>query len=214
MDFAVIGLGRFGLSIARTLIELEQDVLGIDILEEVVQRNRDELPNIIQLDSTDEDALKQIGITNFDVVVVAIGQDMEDSILTTAILQELGVQKIVAKADSHQHGRILEKVGAHKVIYPERDMGIRLAHSLVAKNFLDFIELSDAYSIVELNVPKIFLKKSLKELNLRSRYGINVLGIRRGSNFIVSPKAEEIFQEGDVILVLGNIDDLQKLEEK
>jgi len=214
MDFAVIGLGRFGLSIARTLIELEQDVLGIDILADVVQRNRDELPNVIQLDSTDEDALQQIGITNFDVVVVAIGQDMEDSILTTAILQELGVKKIVAKANSHQHGRILEKVGAHKVIYPERDMGIRLAHSLVAKNFLDFIELSDAYSIVELNVPKIFIKKSLKQLNLRSRYGINVLGIRRGSNFIVSPKAEEIFQEGDVILVLGNITDLQKLEEK
>lgn len=214
MDFAIIGLGRFGLSIARTLIELEQDVLGIDILADVVQRNRDELPNIMQLDSTDEDALQQIGITNFDVVVVAIGQDMEDSILTTAILQELGVKKIVAKANSHQHGRILEKVGAHKVIYPERDMGIRLAHSLVAKNFLDFIELSDAYSIVELNVPKFFIKKSLKQLNLRSRYGINVLGIRRGSNFIVSPKAEEVFQEGDVILVLGNITDLQKLEEK
>jgi len=213
-QFAIIGLGRFGASVARTLVNLGAEVLGIDASEERVQANAHHLSHVVQLDATDEEALQQVGINNFDVVVVAIGQDMEASILATAIAKDLQVKLVVAKAMSHQHGRILEKVGADRVIYPERDMGIRVAHSLVAKNFLDFIELSDKYSIVELAVPDFCKGKSLQGLELRSKYGVNVVAIRRPEGIIVSPKAEEMLRPGDVLLVLGSNEDLEHLEEK
>jgi trk system potassium uptake protein len=213
-QFAVIGVGRFGGSVAKTLIEMGNEVLVIDRDPERVQAFASLATHAVEADSTDEKALKALGIRNFDVVVVSIGDDIQASIMTTLILKEMNVSKIVVKARNDLHGKVLYKIGADKVIYPERDMGVRVAHSLVSPNILDFIELSEDYSIMEISAGKTFSGKSLKELNFRARYGCNVIAIKSGDRMNVSPSAHDVIQLGDILVVLGHNRDLKKLEEE
>ncbi len=212
-QYAVIGLGRFGSSVAITLYKLGYDVLAIDTDEERVQSFSNEVTHVVQADSTDEETLKALGIRNFDVVVVAIGDDMESNLLTTLLLKDLGVKYIVAKARNIQHGKMLEKIGADRVIYPERDMGQRVAHNLVSSNILDFIELSPNLSLVEFSAPKFLVDKTLAESDLRAIYSINVVAMKRGSEIIVPPRPNDKIEEGDILIVVGSNDGLRRLED-
>jgi trk system potassium uptake protein len=211
-QFAVIGLGRFGSSVALSLFRQGYDVMAVDTDEERIQRFSDEATHVVQADSTDENALKALGIRNFDVVVVAIGEDIQANVMTTLLLKELGVPYVVAKAKNSLHGRMLEKVGADKVVYPERDMGARVAHNIISRNVLDYIELSPNLSIVEVKAPQELIDKSLQEANLRPRFGINVVAIKRGEELNVSPKAEDTILAGDVLVVIGGNEGIQSLE--
>lgn len=211
-QFAVIGLGRFGSSVARTLYELGHEVLGIDSDADNVQSMSGALTHVVQADATEEDVLRRLGIRNFDVVVVAIGHDIQASVLITLMLKELGVKYVVAKAASDLHGKVLSKIGADRVVYPERDMGIRVAHNLIASNVLDYIELAPEYSIVEMTAGENLAGKSLKELNLRARYGINVMALKRGNEVKLSPGPEDTIATGDVIVLVGPSDELAKIE--
>ncbi|MDT8900973.1 potassium channel family protein [Anaeroselena agilis] len=212
-QFAIIGLGRFGSSVALSLSKAGYDVLAIDSDEERVQKFSDEVTHVVRADTTDEASLKALGIRNFDTVVVAIGEDIQANVLTTLLLKEIGVPHIVAKARNELHGKMLEKIGADRVIYPERDMGMRVAHSLVSANVLDYIELSPNLSLVEVAAPQALLGRSLAEANLRARYGVNVVAIKRGEQIIVPPLPSEKINDKDIMIVVGTNDGVQKLEE-
>lgn len=213
LQFAVIGLGRFGSSVARTLSRMGYEVLAVDVDADKVNDITDEVTYAVQVDAMEEEALKSLGLRNFDVVVVAIGQEIKASILVTVMLKEMGVPKIVAKANDELHGRVLQKVGADVVVFPERDMGVRLAHTLVSRNILDQIHLSPDYSIVEVVTPAKFIGKTLEESALRQKYGVTVLAIRRGKDIIISPGARQVIQEGDVLVAIGRDDRLKQLGE-
>lgn len=211
-SFAVLGLGSFGQSVAKTLYALGHEVLAIDGNEEVVQTISDNVTHAIEGDCRDENVLRAVGIRNFDVVVVAIGQDLEASILITTMLKELGVSYVVAKAHSLMHSRILKKVGADKVVFPELDMGVRVANTLSNVNVVDQLSLSDGYSIVEINCPESWVGKSMIELDIRARYGINVLAVRAGDDIDVSPDPHRIFSKEDVVIVIGADDDMNGIQ--
>jgi trk system potassium uptake protein TrkA len=211
-EYAVIGMGRFGRSVAITLHQLGHQVLAIDKNEEALRAVSDEVTHAVQLDATDEEALRGVGITNFDAVIVAIGDFIEESILTTLLLAELGVEKIVAKAVEDRQGKVLEKVGAHLVVYPERDMGVRIAHTLAAPGVLDYLEISPTFSIEELSVPEAMAGRTLGQLDLKARFGVSVLLIRRDSQLMISPAAETTLQTGDVLVVVGENRHLNRLE--
>ena len=213
-QFVVIGLGRFGSSVAKTLYELGNDVLAIDADEEVIQEIADSVTHAVQADSTDENTLKALGISNFDVAVVTIGSNVQTSIMTALLIKELGVKNILAKAHNELHAKVLQKIGVDKVIFPERDMGVRVAHNLVATSILDYIELSPDYSIAEIISSSDWVGKSLKELNMRAKYGISVMALKRDNEINVSPLAEDIIQEGDVIVAIGGTEELNELENK
>ncbi|MEL7567294.1 MAG: TrkA family potassium uptake protein [Dehalobacterium sp.] len=210
-QFVVIGLGRFGKSVARTLSSLGKDVLGIDLSESEVQAVVNDITHAVQADAREEETLKALGVRNFDVGIVAIGEDLESNILVTVMLKELGIKYVVTKAQSTLHGTVLEKLGADKVIYPEKDMGVRLAHNLVTSNVMDFIELSPNYGVVEIVAPAKFTNKSLGELNLRAKYGINVMTIKRETDIIIAPGADAIIEENDVLIIVSKTEVLEKL---
>lgn len=210
-QFAVIGIGRFGESLIRELTEMGYEVLAIDAEEERVNNAVNIATHAVQADAMDEHALKALGIRNFDVVVVAIGSNIQANILTTITLKELGVKRVIAKAQNNLHGKVLEKIGADVVIYPERDMAIKLARSLVSKNLLEQINLSKTYSINEMMVPSLLLNRSLNEAGLRKKFGVTILAIRRGENIIVSPSADEQMRQNDILVVLGHNQALEKL---
>jgi len=212
-QFAVIGLGRFGTSVATTLHKMGYEVLAIDNNEERVQEFSNEVTHVVQADTTDEDTLKALGIRNFDVVIVAIGEDIQANILTTLQLKELGVPYIVAKASNQLHGKVLEKLGADRVVYPERDMGQRVAHNLVSSTVMDYIELSPDLNIMEISVPQAIVGKTLAQTDLRAKYGINVVAIKRGDDIIVPPRPSEKIISHDILVVVGNIKGIQRLEE-
>ncbi|MGQ9498010.1 MAG: potassium channel family protein [Desulfotomaculales bacterium] len=211
-QFAVIGLGRFGQSVAITLAKMGYEVLAIDTDEEKVNEIVEHVTHAVQIDALDENALRAVGIRNFDVVIVAIGHDMQASILITVMLKEMGVREVVAKARTELHGRVLAKVGADKVVFPERDMGVRVARALVTKNILDQIELSPDYSILELVAPEEFVGKTLEESGIRLRHGVTVLAIRRGADIIISPGGKQVIEPGDVLVTVGKNDRLKRLE--
>ncbi|EOL48979.1 trk system potassium uptake protein TrkA [Enterococcus phoeniculicola] len=215
-NFAIVGLGRFGGSICRTLIESGQEVLAIDNNEDRVNEYMNIATHAVVANAQDEMTLRSLGIRNFDHVIVAIGEDIQASILVTLMVKEMGVPSVVAKAQNSYHARVLEKIGADRVVHPERDMGIRIAHNLVSKNILDYLELSDDFSLVEIRVanPKFF-NKSLLELNFRQRFGLTVVAIRRSNGeVVVSPDANEFVRENDNLLVIGETDDVDVLDEK
>lgn len=212
-QFAVIGLGRFGGSIAKTLSEMGYEVLAIDCNEQRIQDFSNIVTHAVEADATDEQALKVLGIRNFDVVVVAIGDNIQASILTTLILKEMGVKKIVVKAQNELHGKVLYKIGADKVVFPERDMGIRVVHNLISSNILDIIELADDYSIVEINAGEYFAGKTLKELNIRAKFGCTIMAIKSGDHINIAPLAGDRIHEGDILVVIGHNDDIKRLEE-
>lgn len=212
-QFAVIGLGRFGASVARTLYQQGYEVLAIDSNEERVQAINDEVTQAVQADTTDDNTLKELGIRNFDVVIVAIGEAVQANILTALQLKELGVKYIVAKASSKLHGKLLEKIGADRVVYPERDMGRRVAHNLVSSNVLDYIELSPNLGIVEVTAPQSLVGKSLAETNLRVEFEINVVAIKHGDQLVVPPRPDDRISEQDVLVVVGGSEGIRRLEE-
>ncbi len=212
-QFAVIGLGRFGQSVAKTLYKLNYDVLAIDSDETLVQENVNEVTHAVQADSTDEIALKSLGIRNFDVVVVAIGQNIQASILTTLILKDLGIETIVVKAQNQLHAKVLYKIGASKVVFPERDMGQRVAHNLVTPNILDYIELSEDYSIVEIIASEKMANKSLIELDIRAKFGVSVMALKNNNDINIAPKATDFIKNGDIMVIVGHNKDLRKFEE-
>jgi trk system potassium uptake protein TrkA len=211
-QYAVIGLGRFGSSVARTLCAAGHQVLGIDDQEERVRQNLDHCTRAVEADATDEAALKALGIRNFDTVVVGIGGDIQASILVTLMLKELGVKQVVVKAQSELHGKVLYKVGADRVVFPERDMGTRVARSLVASNILEYIELAPEFSILEILVSEKMVGKNLRQLDMRNRYHVNVIAVKRADAFELSVKADEIMEPGDVLVVVGKNEDLRRLE--
>ncbi len=211
-EFAVIGMGRFGRSVATTLHQLGHRVLAIDEKEDSLRRIADDVTHAVQLDSTDAEALRGLGIANMDAVVVAIGAAMQESILTTLILKELGCKKIVAKASNDLQGKVLERVGADAVIYPERDMGVRIAHTLSSPGVLDYIEISPTFSIEELSVPDRLVGQTLGRLDLKARFGVSVLLIRRDSQLLISPDPDTGLQSGDVLVVVGENRQLTRLE--
>jgi trk system potassium uptake protein len=206
--YAVIGLGRFGSSIAEKLYNAGQEVLGIDVNEERVEDTRLLVTHAIVADTTEEKTLKSIGIRNFETVIVAIGNDMQASILTVLLLKELGVKQVIVKALNKHHGQVLSKVGADLIVYPEKDMGERVAHQLLSPNVLDFIKLSDKYNIEEIKIPTHMTEKSLKELDIRAKYHLSALAIVREGNIIISPPSEQMVHEGDLLIVIGSKEDL------
>lgn len=215
-NYAIIGLGRFGGSICRTLVESGQEVLAIDNNEDRVNEYMNIATHVVVGNAQDEMTLRSLGIRNFDHVIVAIGEDIQASILVTLMVKEMGVPNILAKAQNEYHARVLEKIGADRVVHPERDMGVRIAHKLVSKNILDYIELSDEFSLAEIRVSnKKFFNKTLLEMNFRQRFGLTVVAIRRNNGEVVaSPAAEEIVREDDHLLVIGNTSEVDFLDEK
>ncbi|MEK3733571.1 MULTISPECIES: potassium channel family protein [Paenibacillus] len=211
-QYAVIGMGRFGTSVARELSVMGFDVLAVDSSESRVQEIAGLVTHAVSADSTDEEALRALGIRNFDVVVVAIGEDIQASILTTLILKDLGVPVIIVKARNELHGKVLAKIGADKVIFPERDMGMRVAHHLVSPNILDYIELSDDYSIMEMKASGNMIGHNLRELDIRARFGCNVMAIREGEDMNISPHPDDRIEDGDILVIVGHKNDLTKLE--
>lgn len=211
-QFVIIGLGIFGSSMARTLYSLGNDVLAIDKNENLVQKIADEVTQAVVLDATDENALKSLGINNFDVAVVTIGENIQSSIMATILVKELGAKYIISKAKNDLHGKVLKKIGADRVVLPEKEMAIRIAHNLVSSNILDYIELSSDYTIVEIQVPDKWIDKSLKDIKLRSKYGINVIAIKRKEKLVISPIGEDKLLENDIIISIIQSVDLEKLE--
>lgn len=207
-QYAVIGLGRFGISVARRLHEAGQEVLGIDVNEERIDDAELYVTHAIIADSTDEKALTSIGIRNFDCVIVAIGNDIQSSILTVMILKDLGVKKVIAKALGKLHGKVLDRIGADWIVYPERDMGERVANQLLSPNMLNYIELSKEYNIEEIMIPERMAEKSLKELNIRAKYNVSAIAVFRDGNIIISPSPDELIHKGDLLVMIGNREDL------
>lgn len=211
-QFIVIGLGRFGQSVAKTLFDMGYDVLAVDDDETIVQEIADSVTHAVAMDATDEYALRTLGIRNFDIAVVSIGTNIQSSIMVTLNLKEAGVKKVVAKATNDMHAKLLTKIGADRVILPEMDMGIRVAHNLVSANILDFIELSPDYSIVEVTAPSQWMGKDIKTLDVRAKYGINIMAIKSDDDINISPRAADEIREGDVLVIIGSINDLSKIE--
>ncbi|MGE3335719.1 MAG: TrkA family potassium uptake protein [Rhodospirillaceae bacterium] len=214
----MIGLGRFGSAMATTLAELGQDVIGVDGDAERVRQLADTVTQAVELDATDERALRSVGIQDVDVAVVSIGENIESSLLVVMQLRELGVKSIVAKAVTPLHGRILEKLGVTRVMFPEREMAVRIAHGLVMPNVIDYIELSREFSIVEVPAPDVFVGRTLKQLELRPKYGLTLIAIKRrpspttAQTTNISPSADEIIQAGDVLSLLGSNERLAALD--
>lgn len=212
-QFVVIGLGRFGSSVARTLHEMGYEVLGVDRHPDKIQGAAAYLTHVVQADATDEEVLKNLGIRNFDCAIVSIGEDIQASILVTLLLKEMGIKYVVAKALNDLHAKVLSKIGADRIVFPEREMGARIAHNLVSSHILDYIQLSPEHNIVEVEATPEWNGKTLRQLNLRSRFGVNVLAIKRGKQVRVSPTAEEVVLAGDVLVVIGEADNLRLLEQ-
>lgn len=213
-QFVIIGIGKFGYSIATTLFDMGHDVLVIDKDEEKVQQISDRVTHAVQADATDENTLKSLGLRNFDVAVVTISSNIQSSILITMLCKELGLKYVLAKAQNELHAKVLYKTGADKVVFPERDMGIRVAQNLVSTNFLDYIELTPHYRLVELAVVPAWEDKSLRELNVRVKYGINIMAIRHGNDVNVSPLGDDVIRSGDVLVLIGSTNDIENFQRK
>ena len=211
-SYTVIGLGRFGSCMAEKLYEMGCDVLAIDHNEELVQRVADHVTRAVTADSGDIEVLRALGVQNCDCAVVAIGTDLAAAVLAVMNLQELGVTDIVCKAQNDAYRRVLEKLGASRVIIPEHEVAERLAHSLCSPNVLDFIELSEDYGIVEVPAPKMWLEKSIRELNVRAKLGVNIIAVKKGEHIDVAPAADYVIRKGDIMVVLGDYEALSRVE--
>ena len=203
-SYVVIGLGRFGSEVARQLYSMGCDVLAIDTQSEIVQQIANDVTHAVVADSKDKEVLRALGVSDFDCAVVAIGDGLAASVLTTMNLKELGIGHIVCKAHDETHRRVLEKLGADRVVIPEKEHAGRVARSLASHNVLDYIELSPDYGIIEVPVPKGWIGKSLKDLNVRAKLGVNIIAVERKGKTYVSPAADFVILEGDIPVVLGD----------
>lgn len=211
-QFLVIGAGRFGSSVARTLFDGGHDVMVVDNDEALVQQISDSVTHAVQANGASETALRALGVKDFDVVVVAIGHDIQSSIMASILLIEMGARYVVAKAQTELHGKVLRKIGVNRVIFPERDMGQKLAHSLVSHNIIDLIEVSPDYSVVEIATPEEMVGKTMQELDLRARYGVNIIALRsKGGHTNISPGAGDKVNAGDIMVAVGENKALKKL---
>ncbi len=212
-QYVVIGMGRFGENIAKCLSGLGEDVLAVDMDEERIADISPYVTHAVQADATDEKSLNALGIRNFDVAVVAIGSNLQASILITLLCKEIGVSFVVAKAQNELHGKVLYKTGADKVIFPERDMGFRVAHNLAASNILDYIEISGDLRIVDIASINSWKDKSIAELDFRKKYGVNIIAIKKDNKIInTTPFGTDIIRHGDSLVVVGNKDEISRLE--
>lgn len=212
-SFVIIGLGRFGTAIASELSALGHEVLAVDVDEERVQQVADHVTHAVTGDGRNIEVLRALGVRNFDCVVVAMGSDVGNSALITLNLKELGVKEVICKAQSHVHSRVLEKIGADRVVFPEYEMGAKLAQGLSSSNVLNFIELSEDYGILELFAPQSWQGKSLRELDVRNRHHVNVIAIRKNGELNVAPSPDLPLESGDQVVALGRYEDINLLHE-
>lgn len=210
--FLVIGLGRFGQSVAHSLANQKCEVMILDKEEARLQDVRDEVTYALIGDATDRSVLEKIGVKNFDTIIVCIGDSLEASVMVTVLSKELGASRVIVKAQNEMHAKVLNLVGADKVVLPERDMGARLAKSLTTETFMDYIELSDSHSIIEMEVPKSWTGKTILELDVRKKFGINILAIKKGDGLVnAAPGGGATIEPDDIIVVLGEKKSLEKL---
>jgi trk system potassium uptake protein TrkA len=210
----VIGLGRFGSNVAGELYQMGHDVLGIDLDEKSVQDMLGRVTYAVKADATSEAVLKELGVSNFDIAVVAIGSNIQANILVTVILKDLGIPFIVTRAMNELHGNALERVGANRVVYPEQEMGRRLAHTGFEPGVLDHMEVAPNYGITKLRPSEQVVKHTLDEAGLagpRDKYGIAVLAIRRGREYFLVPSKDEEIRPGDILIVAGSNEHLGKI---
>lgn len=212
-SFIVIGCGRFGTSVATTLFDLGYDVMAIDSNEEAVQDISDKVTYAVQADATDSEVLASLGVRNFDVAVIGIASEIQSSILATILLKEMGVEHIICKAKDSLQAKVLYKIGADKVVFPEKDMGIKVANSLVSKNVLDYFDLDPKYAMAELVVPSSYSGKKIRELPFRETYGLNIVGVKEKDGINFNPSSDRILKEGEVLLVIGKRTMIRKFEE-
>ena len=212
--FAVIGLGRFGGSVCKTLADAGQEVLAIDKYESRVNDYKDIATQAVVADAQDEDVLRSLGIRNVDHVIVAIGEDIQASILVTLMVKEQGVKYVTAKAQNEYHAKVLEKLGVDRVVHPERDMGVRIGRSLTSKNMVDYLDLDANFKLAEILItnPEL-VGKSLAEMDFRDRYGLNVIALAHSRQEMVLPSAGDVLTENDSILVAGPTRAIDKFEE-
>jgi trk system potassium uptake protein len=210
-QFAILGLGRFGTKLARELFYRGQEVIVIDRNEEKIQAIRDEVTHGFVGDITSEDTLKESGVSDCDVVVIAESSNIESNIISSQICKDLGIKKIIAKAQNTVHGEILKKLQIDQVIYPEQDTAIKLVNKLTSDNILDYLELGSLINIVSFEAPEKMENKTIKELALRRRFRVTILGIKRGEELIFNLIDENTVQKGDVLVVFGETDNLKKL---
>ena len=210
---AVLGLGRFGQAVARELTRLGHDVLGIDSNERAVQSVVDQLTHAVQADVTDGEALAELGLADFDTVVVAVSSDLEASILATAHLRRIGVARIVAKAANDLHGSILRQVGASRVVYPEHETGLRVAHSFAAPSVRDYLDVAPGYGFARVGIGDALANRSLASVDLVGSYGVTVMALHRGGVVTLNPHASEVLRAGDELIVAGLDENLEKLPE-
>ena len=210
--YVVIGLGKFGTAVAERLYELDNEVLAIDECTESVQRIENKVTYAVVADARDENVLRSLGVKNYDCAIVAIGTDLAASVITTLNLKELGVPQVICKATDETQKRALEKIGADRVLIPEREIGIKLAQTISSTSILDFIELSREYGIAELPTPAHWAGKTLRELNVRAKYGVNIIALKSGSKVNVSPAADAVLQADSVLVVVGTNEQLAKLK--
>lgn len=213
-SYVVIGLGRFGSTLARQLCKLGAEVLAMDVHHDLVQQVADDVTHAVVGDAQDKDVLRALGVRDFDCAIVAIGTNLAASVLTVMNLQELEVPYIICKAHDETHSRVLQKLGVNKVVIPEQENAARLARSLNSHNVLDYIELSEDYGILELPAPKSWIGRSLKELHIRAKLGVNIIAVENGQKTNVSPSADYVIGEGDIMVVLGDnysLEAVQKL---
>ncbi|MCM0582442.1 TrkA family potassium uptake protein [Weissella diestrammenae] len=211
--FAVIGLGRFGSSLLESLINDGQEVLAIDNNQETIQEYMDIATHAVIADAQDEDSLKELDLPSLEHVIVAIGHNQQASILATILLKDLGCKHVIAKAENNLHARVLSKIGADEVVRPEHEMAQQVANRLVSPNLLNYITLSDEYSIGEIKISNFeFVNKTIADLDIRSEYGLNVIAIKAHESFIVAPEASYEIHIGDVLTVIGTCDNVQKFD--
>lgn len=213
-NFAVIGLGRFGLSVCQSLQAAGQEVLAIDNDEELVESYKEVVTQAVIADAQDEDAMRDLDLGNFDHVIVALGRNIQASILATLIVKELGATSIIAKAETAMHGRALEKIGADQVVYPERDMGQRIAKRLLSHNILNYLEISDDYTMAEVNVGNSKLNdRTIGELEFHKKFGLTLIAVKHDGQVLISPDVDTKISKGDTLAVVGQTMDVEHLDD-
>lgn len=210
--YAVFGLGRYGIAVARELVENGMEVIAVDIDERIVNAAADELPICKCADITNMDVIRQLGISNVDVVVIAMANNLEASVMAVTLCKEIGVETVIAKCGNEMHQKILTRVGADKVVFPENESGIRLAKNLLSSGFVDMVSLAKNVSMIELDIKPEWVGKNLIELNLRKRYSINVVALRKKDQVSVDIDPHAALMDGDKLIVIANTEKLAKLK--
>lgn len=212
MVVAVIGLGVFGVSTALKLADEGAEVFAIDIEEEKVRKYANFVTHAVAADVTDKDAMESIGIRNVDVAVITTASDITMSVMGTMILKELGIPRVIAKAKDEMHGRILQAVGASRVVYPEKEAGERLAHSILSNNFIDLIELDPNFSIMEIKAPEKLIGRTLKQADVRAKHGVNIVAVKSADRWILTPGANDVIKQNDILVAIGTNENLERFK--